>query len=199
MYKRFLTVISTSIVAIAVLSASSSVFAEGKKPNIEDMVDKPTGEAVTDLGLTESKRAKVTEEQAIAQMKYMMVAAFKRNEPDLLERGSFKPMGMTLDPDGSFRAIRVEGQDEMPQDVAIEALVRALQGLAANRTQWVVGLIYVTGRKLEDGTTLRQIVVVAEHIAGWARSWSYPYAVIDGQVKMGQPTESEMRPVYYQR
>ncbi|KZZ66129.1 hypothetical protein A3765_19740 [Oleiphilus sp. HI0130] len=108
-------------------------------------------------------------------------------------------MGMTLDPDGNFRAIRVDGQDEMPQEVALEALVKALQGLAANRTQWAVGIIYVTGRKLDDGTILRQIVVASEHIAGWARSWTYPYGVIDGEVKMGQPTEREMKPVYYQR
>jgi hypothetical protein len=199
MYKSFYSFLTFSALAIGMAVTSISVFAQDKKPSIEDMVEKPTGEAVTDLGLSQSKRAKVTEEQAIAQLKYMMVAAFKRNEPDLLERGSFKPMGMTLDPDGAFRAIRVDGQDEMPQDVAIEALVRALQGLASNRTQWSVGLIYVTGKKLEDGNVARKIVVVAEHIAGWARSWTYPYAVIDGVVKMGQPLEQEMKPVYYQR
>ncbi|KZY80561.1 hypothetical protein A3742_04320 [Oleiphilus sp. HI0071] len=199
MYKSFYSFLTFSALAIGMAVTSISVFAEDKKPSIEDMVEKPTGEAVTDLGLSQSKRAKVTEEQAIAQLKYMMVAAFKRNEPDLLERGSFKPMGMTLDPDGNFRAIRVDGQDEMPQEVALEALVKALQGLAANRTQWAVGIIYVTGRKLDDGTILRQIVVASEHIAGWARSWTYPYGVIDGEVKMGQPTEREMKPVYYQR
>ena len=199
MYKRFISTLSAAVFGLGLFSVSMITSAEEKKPNIEDMVEKPEGEAVTGLGMSETKRARVTEEQAIAQMKYMMIAAFKRNEPDLLERGSFKPMGMTLDPDGNFRSIRVEGQDEMPQDVAIEALVRALQGLASNRTQWSVGLIYVTGSKLEDGTMLRKIVVVAEHIAGWARSWVYPYAVVDGQVKMGQPEEREMKPVYYQR
>lgn len=199
MYKTFLSFLTFSALAFVLAATSISAFAEEKKQNIEDMVEKPVDGAVTDLGLTAPKRAKVTEEQAIAQLKYMMVAAFKRNETDLLERGSFKPMGMTLDPDGTFRAIRVDGQDEMPQDVAIEALVRALQGLAANRTQWAVGLIYVTGRKLEDGTILRQIVVASEHIAGWARSWTYPYAIIEGEVKMGQPAEREMKAVYYQR
>lgn len=199
MYKRFISTLSAAVFGLGLFSVSLVTSAEDKKPSIEDMVEKPQGDAVTDLGLSETKRAKVTEEQAIAQLKYMMIAAFKRNEPDLLERGSFKPMGMTLDPDGNFRAIRVDGQDEMPQEVAIEGLVRALQGLASNRTQWAVGLIYVTGKKLEDGTILRQIVVASEHIAGWARSWTYPYAVIDGEVKMGQPQEREMKPVYYQR
>lgn len=199
MYKCFISALSVVVLGLGLFSVPELSYAEETKPGIEGMVEKPQGEAVTDLGLSETKRAKVTEEQAIAQLKYMMISAFKRNETDLLERGSFKPMGMTLDPDGNFRAIRVDGQDEMPQDVAIEALVRALQGLASNRTQWAVGLIYVTGRKMEDGSILRQIVVASEHIAGWARSWTYPYAIIDGQVKMGQPVEQEMKPVYYQR
>ncbi|KZX77510.1 hypothetical protein A3715_20415 [Oleiphilus sp. HI0009] len=187
-----------AIVSAALLVLPFSAYAEEKKQRIEDMVEKPQEAVATDLSLGQSKRAKVTEEQAISQLKYMMIAAFKRVEPDLLERGSFKPMGMTLDPDGNFRAIKVDGQDEMPQEVALEALVRALQGLASNRTQWAVGLIYVTGKEQEDGTMLRRIVVAAEHIAGWARSWNYPY-IVDGEVKMGQPVETEMKPVYYQR
>lgn len=199
MYKRFYSFLTVSALILGAVAASPSVLAEEKKQNIEDMVEKPEVDAVTELGLAESKRAKLTEEQVIAQLKFMMIEAFQRVESDLLERGSFKPMGMTLDPDGTFRAIRVDGQDEMPQDIAVEALVSALKGLAANRTQWAVGLIYVTGRKLEDGTTLRQMVVASEHIAGWARSWTYPYVVKDGEVKMGQPSEQEMKTVYYQR
>jgi hypothetical protein len=199
MYNPFIRFLSITMLFLGSLVVSTAIFAEDKAPSIEDMVSKPTGEAITDLSMSESKRAKVTEEQGIAQLKYMMISAFKRVEEDLLSRGSFKPMGMTLDPDGTFRGIRVDGQEDMPQELAVEALVKALKGLASNRTQWAVGITYVTGRKLEDGTTLRQMVVATEHIAGWARSWTYPYVVKDGAVKMGQPEEREMKPVYYQR
>lgn len=173
---------------------------EGAKVKAEDLVEQPqavSGEQ--ELSLAPTKRAKLTEEQALTQLKYMMVAGFKRVEPQLLDNGSFKPMGMTLDPDGNFRAIKVDGQDEMPQELAVQGIVQALKGLAANRTQWAVGLIYVTGNQNEDGGVDRRIVVIAEHIAGWARSWHYPYAVTDGQVKMAQPAEFPMTPVYYAR
>jgi len=191
-------VIGLFAVCTAIMSVGTAVAEEKKKQNIEDMVEKPVGGAVTDLGLAETKRAKLTEDQAMSQLKYMMVAAFKRVEPQLLEKGSFKPMGMTLDPDGNFRAIRVDGQDEMPQNIAVDAIVQSLQGLAANRTQWAVGLIYVTGNKTDDGEIFKRIVVVGEHIAGWARTWHYPYRVIDGQVKMGRPQEAPMKPIYFQ-
>lgn len=191
-------IIGLFAVCTAVMSVGTAVAEEAKKKSIEDMVDKPTADQINELRDQASKRAKLTEEQAVAQLKYMMINAFKRVQPDLKERGSFKPLGMTLDPDGTFRGIRVDGQDEMPQEVAIEALVSALKGLATNRTQWAVGLIYVSGNKMSDGTINRKIVVTTEHIAGWARSWIYPYAIIDEDVKMGQPVEQKMKPVYYQ-
>jgi len=195
MHKSLLSI----VLAFAMTLLSTQAYAEGKpKVKAEDLVEKPVGGATLE-NLPTQQRAKVTEEQAIAQLKYMMVNGFKRVEGDLLERGSFKPIGMTLDPDGNFRAIRVDGQEEMPQDVAIEALVKAIQGLAAQRTQWGVGLIYVTGQKTESGEVFKRIVVVTEHIAGWARSWDYPYKIEDGKVMMGQPREQEMQPVYYQR
>ena len=198
MQKRFALIVIA--LTSLVLGSAYSHAEDGAKVKAEDLVEKPqAATAEEELSLAPTKRAKVTEEQALAQLKYMMVAGFKRLEPQLLEKGSFKPMGMTLDPDGNFRAIKVDGQEEMPQELAVQGLVQALKGLAANRTQWAVGLIYVTGTKTEDGEVERRIVVIAEHIAGWARSWHYPYGVIDGEVKMGQPAEFPMAPVYYTR
>ena len=52
-------------------------------------------------------------------------------------------------------------------------------------------------KKNADGTSRDYIRVVAEHIAGWARSWSYPYKMVDGEVKLGAPKELVLDPVYY--
>ena len=87
MYKRFISALSAAIFGASLLGFSVVSIAEENKQNIEDMVEKPQGDAVTDLAVTESKRAKLTEEQVIAQLKYMMITAFKRNEEALLERG----------------------------------------------------------------------------------------------------------------
>lgn len=196
MQKRL--ILTLVILASLLCQAVSSYAEDGVKVKAEDLATQPQSNAAEqELSLAPTKRAKLTEEQALAQLQYMMVEGFKRLQPQLLEKGSFKPMGMTLDPDGTFRAIRVDGQDEMPQELALEGLVQALKGLASNRTQWVVGLIYVTGTKNEDGSFDRRIVVIAEHIAGWARSWHYPYAIVDGEVKMAAPAEFPMSPVYF--
>lgn len=198
MQKRFALIVVA--VTSLVFGSAYSYAEDGAKVKAEDLVEQPqTVSGEQELSLAPTRRAKVSEEQAIAQLKYMMVAGFKRVEDQLLDSGSFKPMGMTLDPNGNFRAIKVDGQDEMPQELAVQGLVEALKGLASNRTQWAVGLIYVTGKTNEDGEVDRRIVVVAEHIAGWARSWQYPYAVSDGQVKMGKPVQFPMTPVYYTR
>ncbi|KZZ61292.1 hypothetical protein A3762_02345 [Oleiphilus sp. HI0125] len=185
-----------ALVSVTLLALPLTISAEEKKPSIEDLVETPV-QAITDLSEAQPKRAKLTEEQAIAQLQYMMLNAFKRIEPILLERGSFKPVGMTLDPDGTFRSVRVDGQEEMPQAIALDAIVSSLKSLAANRTQWAVGVMYVTGKKQEDGRIQRRIMVATEHIAGWARTWSYPYFIDGEQVKMGSPFETEMKPVYY--
>ena len=188
------------VVALAVFGASvcfplSSIAEETKKQTIEEMVEKPSDEAQTLLKST--KRTKLTEEQATNQLKYMMVKGWERVERDLVEKGSFKPMGMILRPDGEFRPIRVDRQDELKQEVALEAIVRNLKAFGKSRQVWGVGMIWVTGKKLPDGNFYKQIMVTTEHIAGWGRHWAYPYKVVDGEVKLGQPVESPTKLVYF--
>lgn len=162
----------------------------------EQLAEAPSGE---NIDLSTIKRARVTEEQAQAQLKYMIVQGWKRMEDELLERGSFKAFGLTLSPQGEFRPLYLDSQEELPQDVQLGALVKNLEAIAQTRSVWGVGLMYVTGSVLEDGTIDKRIAVLAEHIAGYAKVWSYPYRVIDGEVKLGQPKEEPMKPVYFVR
>jgi len=188
------------VVALAVLGASvcfplSSIAEETKKQKIEEMVDKPVPK--NDLDLNTIRRATLTEEQATKQLKYMMVKAWERIEPDLLERGSFKPMGMILQPDGEFKPLRVEGQGQFKQEFAMNGIVESLKEIARTRSVWAVGIIWVTGAKQADGTYYKQIMVLTEHIAGWARHWAYPYKLVDGEVKLGSSVETSVKPVYF--
>jgi hypothetical protein len=188
------------VVVLAVLGASvcfplSSSAEENKKQKIEEMVDKPVPK--NDLDLNTLKRASLTEEQATAQLKYMMVKGWERIEEDLLTRGSFKPLGMILQPDGEFRPLRIEDQDLFKQEFALNGLVESLKEIAKTRSVWAVGIIWVTGTKREDGTYHKQIMVLTEHIAGWARHWAYPYKVVDGEVKLGTSKETSVKPVYF--
>lgn len=160
----------------------------------EQLAEAPTGD---NIDLSTIKRARVTEEQAQAQLKYMIVQGWKRMEDELLERGSFKAFGLTLSPSGEFRPLYLDSQEALPQDVQLGALVKNLEAIAQTRSVWGVGLMYVTGSKLEDGTIDKRIAVLAEHIAGYAKVWSYPYRVIDGEVKLGKPKEDQMKPVYF--
>ena len=184
-----------ALVTLGSVFLVGSLSAEESKPKAEDLVEKPTAAQTEDRN--QLRRAKLTEEQVINQLKFMMVKGWERIEPELLERGSFKPMGLTLSPLGEFRPVYLENQEELPQDFALEAIIKTLKEVAASRTQWAVGVIYVTGVKQDDGSYLRQIMVAAEHIAGWARHWTYPYKVVDGEVKMGTSTEREMPTVYF--
>ena len=195
MHKRLLSLVLICLTGITF--TTTAMAEEGKKLKAEDLVEKPVGDPdAADLG--QIKRAKLTQEQAAAQLKYMMVQGWKRIEPDLLERGSFKPMGMTLSPEGEFRPVFVGNAEEVgSQEVALGAIVEILKEIAKSRTQWAVGLIYVTGSKNEDGTFEKRIVVTAEHIAGWAKAWGYPYALVDGEVKMARAVERDMAPVYF--
>ncbi len=185
-----------ALVALASFALAGALSAEEAKPKAEDLVESPVGGGGEDLN--QIRRAKLTEEAALKQLKFMMVKGWERVEPDLLERGSFKPMGLTLSPQGEFRPVYLDKQEEIPQDFALEAIVKTLKDIARSRTQWAVGVIYVTGVKQEDGTYFRQISVAAEHIAGWARQWSYPYKVVDGEIKLGAVVEREMAPIYFQ-
>ncbi|WP_156493704.1 hypothetical protein, partial [Oleiphilus sp. HI0125] len=72
-----------ALVSVTLLALPLTISAEEKKPSIEDLVETPV-QAITDLSEAQPKRAKLTEEQAIAQLQYMMLNAFKRIEPILL-------------------------------------------------------------------------------------------------------------------
>jgi hypothetical protein len=160
----------------------------------ESMATAPTGQAAD---LSTIKRGRLTEEQAISQLKYMMVEGWKRMEDELLERGSFKAFGLTLSPDGEFKPLYIDSQEDLPQDVQLAALAKNIEAIAQTRSVWGVGLMYVTGNVREDGSLNKRIAVVAEHIAGHARVWSYPYKLVDGEVKLGSPIEKEMKTIYF--
>ena len=145
-----------------------------------------------------NRKAKLTEEQALNQLRYMTVEAWKRIEGELNERGSFKAFGLTLSPQGEFTAVHVNtGDENVPNEVRVNALVGMLKEVAASRSVWAVGLMYVTGERKSDGTIGKRIGVVGEHIAGWARAWSYPYKVDEGGVRLGPSKEVPMNPVYF--
>lgn len=170
---------------------------EGKrKIKAEDLVEAPIAESAVDLN--QVRRGKVTEEQAIAQLKYMMVQGWMRMEKNLLERGEFLPFGMVLSPQGEFNVLAIEHQNLVKKDFQLASIIEYLKRIAETRAKWGVGLMYIETRKNADGSSMDYIRVVAEHIAGWARSWSYPYKVVDGEVKLGAPKETVLKPIYFQ-
>ncbi|WP_156508867.1 hypothetical protein, partial [Oleiphilus sp. HI0132] len=88
---------------------------EGKrKIKAEDLVEAPIADSAVDLN--QVRRGKVTEEQAIAQLKYMMVQGWMRMEKNLLERGEFLPFGMVLSPQGEFNVLAIEHQNLVKKD-----------------------------------------------------------------------------------
>lgn len=176
--------------------ASTLVFSqENKKIKAEDLVEIPTQGEIADLN--QNRQAQVTEEQAVAQLKYMMVQGWARMEKELLEIGGFLPFGMVLSPDGAFNVLAIENQTLIKKDHQLVSIVEYLKRIAKTRTKWAVGLMYVETIKNDDGSSMDYITVLAEHIAGWARSWSYPYKVVDGVVKLAAPKESVIKPVYF--
>lgn len=175
---------------------STLVFSEeGKKIKAEDLVESPIQGQSADLN--QMRRAKLTEEQAVAQLKYMMVQGWMRMEKELLKRGGFLPFGMVLSPEGEFNVLAIEHQGLVKKDYQMAALVKYLKSIAETRAKWAVGLMYIETQVNDDGSSMDYIRVVAEHIAGWARSWSYPYKMVDGEVKLGAPKEAVLKPVYY--
>jgi hypothetical protein len=151
-----------------------------------------------DVDISTLKRAKLTEEQAINQLKYMMVNGFSRMEKEMVETGGFPPFGLTLMPGGEFKAVIADtGGQELRNEVVLAMLAKQMEAIAQTRSVWAVGIMYIRRIKREDGSYAHRLIVMTEHIAGWARHWAYPYKVVDGQVKMGQPTESAVKPVYF--
>jgi hypothetical protein len=155
------------------------------------MPDKPA----TDLNTL--KRAKLTEEQAVNQLKYMMVKGFARMEEELVKNGSFPPFGLTLMPNGEFKAVVIETDETIPTQIQLIKVVESMEAIAKTRAMWGVGVMYIRAIKRDDGTYAQRIIVMTEHIAGWARHWAYPFKVENGEVKLGQPTETPVDPIYY--
>lgn len=168
---------------------------EIKKIKAEDLVEMPVqGQAVD---LNQNRQASLTEEQAVAQLKYMMVQGWSRMEKELLELGGFFPFGMVLSPEGKFNVMAIENQMLIKKDHQLVTIIEYLKRIAKERTKWAVGLMYIEKVKNDDGSSTEYITVVAEHIAGWARTWAYPFKVVDGEVKLGAPKEIVIKPAYF--
>ena len=185
--------------ALCLMVILAPAHAEEKNPakKLEETIPLPKAE---NIDLNKLKRAKLTEEQAVNQLKYMMVKGFARMEKELIETGNFPPFGLTLLPDGEFKALTIDsGEVDVPAEVQLAAVAKNLEAIAKTRAMWAVGLMYIRAVKLDDGSFVQRIVVMAEHIAGWARHWVYPFKVEDGVVKLGQPTEAPAQPIYYVR
>jgi len=164
------------------------------------MATAPSDEPVAVLGT--KRRGKLTEEQAVNQLKYMMVQGWARMERELVEYGTFSPFGLTLSPDGDFKPLFVEsgeGALRIKADFALAAVVENLKEIAKTRAVWGVGVIYIQAREMEDGSNVQRIQVMTEHIAGWARHWSYPFKVTNGEVKLGAPAETAVSTVYFSK
>lgn len=182
--------------ALCFMAFVSSIHAEEKKSikEYEEVIPMPKNDAV-DIGSL--KRAKLTEEQVVNQLKYMMVQGFARMEKDLVENNDFPPFGLTLFPDGEFKAVTIESEVEVPNEIALAAVAKNMEAIAQKRATWAVGIMYIRAIKRDDGSYAQRIIVMTEHIAGWARHWAYPFKIENGEVKLGKPTESPANPVYY--
>lgn len=186
-----------SLCASAALSGQA--LAETVTERAEKLASQPVQGGAAELPPT-TRRAKLTEEQAVTQLKFMTVKAWQRIEKELKDRGSFKAFGLTLSPQGEFRPIFIKDQGDVPQQYQIDILVKNLRAIAETRSVWAVGLMYVTGERRADGSFSKRIAVVGEHIAGWAKAWSYPYRVEeDGTLRLGTSKMVDMKPVYYPR
>ncbi len=167
---------------------------EGKAKKLEEAIPMPDKPAID---LNTLKRAKVTEEQAVNQLKYMMVKGFARMEEELVKNGSFPPFGLTLMPNGEFKAVVIETDETIPTQIQLIKVVESMEAIAKTRAMWGVGVMYIRAIKRDDGTYAQRIIVMTEHIAGWARHWAYPFKVENGEVKLAQPTETPVEPIYY--
>lgn len=179
----------------AFVFVSGPVLADGKK--LEDQIPL-IPQNKSDVDITTLKRAKLSEEQAINQLKFMMVKGFARMEEEMVETGGFPPFGLTLLPNGTFKAVIPNtGGEKLRNEVVLAMLAKQMEAIAQTRSVWAVGIMYIRRIQRDDGSFAHRLIVMTEHIAGWARHWAYPYKVVDGKVKMGQPTESSAKPIYY--
>jgi len=202
-FKRCFTL--TAVFSLLSILLSSSLYAEErKKSKAEEMATAGSKEPVAELdSIGTSQKSKLSEEQVIEQLKYMMVKGWIQMERVLVEKGTFLPFGMTLMPDGEYKSVIVDAQvtEKMAvsPDFVLTAVTNNLQAIAETRAVWGVGLMYIQAKERPDGTYEQRIQVFTEHIAGWARHWSYPYKVLDGEVKLGAPIVTPANPVYFSR
>jgi len=193
--------IFSAVISLLPLLLVTSVHAEErKKSKAEQMATAPSDEPVAVLGT--KRRGKLTEEQAVNQLKYMMVQGWARMERELVETKSFTPFGLTLSPDGDFKPLFVEsgvGALRIKSDFALAAIIENLKAIAETRAVWAVGIIYIQAEQLKDGSYVQRIQVMTEHIAGWARHWSYPFKVTDGEVKLGAPVITPVKTTYFKQ
>lgn len=183
------------LVLIGSLLTSSVTLAE-EKVKAEDLVDDPVA-ADESVDLSTLKRARMSEEQAMNQLKYMMVKGWAKVEKELLDRGSFQAFGMVLSPKGEFRAVYIDQQERLPPDMQLATIVKNLEAIAQTRSMFAVGVMYIQAKERSDGTIDKRIMVLGEHIAGWARHWAYPFKIEDGEVKLAAPKETSVEPVYF--
>ena len=195
----------TAIFSLFPLLLSSTLHAEERKiSKAEEMATAGSKEPVAELGsIGTTRKSKLTEEEAVKQLTYMMVQGWVKMERVLVEKNTFLPFGMTLMPDGEFKAVLVNAEvtEELTvsPEFALNAVIENLKAIAETRAVWGVGLMYIQAQEKSDGTYEQRIQVLTEHIAGWARHWSYPYKVVDGVVKLGAPTETQTKPVYFSK
>lgn len=183
------------LVLIGSLLTSSVTLAE-EKVKAEDLVDDPVA-ADESVDLSTLKRARMSEEQAMNQLKYMMVKGWAKVEKELLDRGSFQAFGMVLSPKGEFRAVYIDQQERLPPDMQLATIVKNLEAIAQTRSMFAVGVMYIQAKERSDGTIDKRIMVLGEHIAGWARHWAYPFKIEDDEVKLAAPKETSVEPVYF--
>ena len=183
------------LVLIGSLLTSSVTLAE-EKVKAEDLVDDPVA-ADESVDLSTLKRARMSEEQAMNQLKYMMVKGWAKVEKELLDRGSFQAFGMVLSPKGEFSAVYIDQQERLPPDMQLATIVKNLEAIAQTRSMFAVGVMYIQAKERSDGTIDKRIMVLGEHIAGWARHWAYPFKIEDDEVKLAAPKETSVEPVYF--
>ena len=188
--------ISTFVSTLMGVTAGTIHAEERKKSDLEKSIPIPEKKA----DLKTQRRTRITEEQAVNQLKYMMVKGWARMEKELVTTGGFSPFGMVLSPKGEFKALIVDAGDKDKDVLAVQKLsgvVTMLKDIAKTRSMWAVGLMYIVKKDNEDGTVTQRIMVMTEHIAGWGRHWSYPFKVVNGEVKLGAPKEEAVKPVYF--
>jgi hypothetical protein len=195
--------LATALTLLAFILSNTLHAEERKKSKAEQMATAGAKAPVTELGaIGKTRKAKLTEEQVVEQLKYMMVQGWVRINDDLIKEGSFIPMGLTLSPEGDFKPVFVEsGEKELRvrAEFALKAVAKNLEAIAETRAVWAVGLMYIQAREKPDGKYEQRIQVMTEHIAGWARHWSYPFKVINGEVSLGAPIESKVKPIYFSK